>query len=158
MQPEIKKLDKSKFQKIVKESFNCIYICSGREDDNLSMIFKVQEYLNERRISFGMKEHPNFRSENIFLEKIPKVKPHIPSELLIYANCNLIIGDYSVSLNKISEHIKTISLFKLFKSSNKAWNKEVLENHLTSKKISFPENFNVLKKEIEKKFPIHNKN
>lgn len=149
-QPVSRKSSDSKFKNIIKKSFNCIYICSGRENDNLSIIIEIQEYLNQRGISFGIKEHPNAQDINVFQKNIPKVKSYIPSEFLIYSDCNLIIGDYSVSLNKISEHIKTISLFKLFKSNNKMWNKEILENHLTNKKISFPENLNVFKKEIEK--------
>lgn len=141
-----------KIKKIIKENFDCVYICSGREKDNLSILNEIQKYMNVIGISFAIKEQPQRKKIHIFQGNTPKIKSYIPSELIIYSSCKLILGDYSVSLNKISDKIKTISLFKLFKSSNENWDIEILDNHLTSNNISFPENLEVLKKEIEKVF------
>ena len=150
IQPVRRKLNENIFNNIIKESFNCVYIFSGREKDNLSILNEIQKYMIDRGISFAIKEHPNPNHKNVFRSNIPKIKAYIPAELLIYSSCKLILGDYSVSLNKISEQIKTISLFKLFKSNNKNWDKEVLDNHLINEKIIFAENLEFLKKEIEK--------
>lgn len=144
-QPSKIKSNEIKFKKIIKVNYDCIYICSGREKDNLPIMNEIPKQLNERGISFAIKDHPNPSIKYVFQKNIPRINSHIPAELLIYSDCKLIIGDYSVSLNKISEQIKTISLIKLFKSNNKNWDKEILDNHLTNNKISFPENLNELK-------------
>ena len=141
------KSDDLNFEKLFNEQYECIYICSGRENENLLLFERIKEHVIINNMSFAIKEHPNF--SNTYIDKnIPRIKSYIPSELLIYSKCKLVIGDYSFSLNNISNYINTISLVKLFNYPNKAWINNILDNHLTNKNIYMPDDLKNLKNYI----------